>query len=50
MLKTLFVIFGIGVILLYASASWFGWEFANSGANSRLGTPFFFGGGFRGGK
>ena len=49
MFKALFLIFGISVILLYASASWFGWEFANSGSNSRLGLPFIYGG-FRGGK
>lgn len=49
MLKTLFMIFGLGVVLLYASASWFGWEVANSGNNSRLGLPFIYGG-FRGGK
>jgi hypothetical protein len=50
MWKTLFLIFGFGVILLYLIASLFGWEFANSGRNSRLGTPFFYGGGYRGGK
>jgi hypothetical protein len=50
MFKSLFLIFGIGVILLYSMASMFGWEFANSGSNSRLGMPYFFGGGFRGGK
>jgi len=49
MLKILYLIFGIGVILLYAASSWYGWEVANSGRNSRLGTPFFYGG-FRGGK
>jgi hypothetical protein len=49
MFRTLFLIFGMGVILLYASASWFGWEFANSGSNSRFGMPFIFTG-FRGGK
>ena len=49
MLRTIFLIFGIGVILLYASSSWFGWELANSGSNSRLGVPFIYGG-FRGGK
>jgi len=50
MFKSLFLIFGIGVVLLYSMSSMFGWEFANSGKSSRLGTPFFFGGGFRGGK
>jgi hypothetical protein len=49
MLKTLFLILGIGVILIYAASSWFGWEFANSGSRSRLGVPFIYGG-FRGGK
>jgi hypothetical protein len=49
MLKTIFIIFGCGVLLTYTAASWFGWELANSGRNSRLGTPFFYGG-FRGGK
>jgi hypothetical protein len=50
MFKTLFLIFGIGVVLTYSMASMFGWEFANAGSRSRLGTPFFYGGGFRGGK
>lgn len=49
MFKTLFMIFGMSVVLMYGAASWFGWELANSGKNSRLGTPFFYGG-FRGGK
>ncbi|MET0753793.1 MAG: hypothetical protein WA584_21595 [Pyrinomonadaceae bacterium] len=49
MFRALFLIAGIGVILAYTSASWFGWEMANSGSNSRLGVPFFYGG-FRGGK
>ncbi len=49
MIKALFLIFGIGVILFYASSSWFGWELANSGSRSRLGVPFIYGG-FRGGK
>jgi hypothetical protein len=49
MLKTLFLIFGIGVILIYAASSWFGWEFANSGSRSQLGVPFIYTG-FRGGK
>ena len=48
-MKALFLILGIGVILIYASASMFGWEFANSGSKSTFGTPFFYGG-FRGGK
>jgi hypothetical protein len=50
MLKTLFLIFGLGIVLIYALSSAFGWEFANAGSRSRLGTPFFYGGGFRGGK
>ncbi|MBK9214560.1 MAG: hypothetical protein IPM59_03025 [Chloracidobacterium sp.] len=49
MLKKLYLVFGGGVLLLYASAAWFGWELANSGSKSRLGTPFFYSG-FRGGK
>ncbi|HQU84825.1 MAG TPA: hypothetical protein PKY59_16930 [Pyrinomonadaceae bacterium] len=49
MLKKIYMLFGIGVLLLYSSAAWFGWEFANSGSNSRLGMPFIYGG-FRGGK
>jgi len=49
MFKAIFVIFGIGVILLYMTATWFGWEFANSGRNSRFGMPFIYTG-FRGGK
>jgi len=49
MFRTLFLIFGIGVILIYAASSWFGWEFANSGSRSRLGVPFIYGG-YRGGK
>lgn len=47
--KAIFVIFGFGVIGLYGTAAWFGWELANSGSNSRLGVPFIYGG-FRGGK
>ncbi|MGI8788162.1 MAG: hypothetical protein ACR2HG_10415 [Pyrinomonadaceae bacterium] len=49
MLKKLYLLFGIGVLVLYVMASWFGWEVANSGSNSRLGLPFIYGG-FRGGK
>ena len=49
MLKKLYMVFGGGVLLLYVSAAWFGWELANSGSKSRLGTPFFYSG-FRGGK
>jgi len=49
MLKKLYFVLGMGVVAFYAMASWAGWEIANSGANSRLGTPFFYSG-FRGGK
>jgi len=50
MLKKLYLLFGIGVLLLYSMSAGFGWEFANSGSRSRFGVPFFYGGGFRGGK
>lgn len=49
MLKKLYMLFGIGVLMLYSTASWFGWEVANSGSRSRLGIPFIYTG-FRGGK
>ncbi len=49
MFKTIYLIFGIGVLLSYTAASWFGWELANSGSKSRLGVPFIYTG-FRGGK
>jgi hypothetical protein len=49
MLKKLYMVFGVGVLAFYATASWFGWEVANSGSRSRLGVPFFYSG-FRGGK
>lgn len=49
MFKKLYLVFGIGVLFLYAAATWFGWEMANSGAKSRLGVPFIYTG-FRGGK
>jgi hypothetical protein len=49
MLRALFLIFTGCVILLYIVFSLLGWEFANSGSSSRLGTPFIYGG-FRGGK
>ena len=49
MLRTIFIIFCLGVILAYAASSFFGWEFANAGSNSRLGFPFIYTG-FRGGK
>jgi len=49
MLKKLYMVLGVGVLLAYSSAAWFGWELANSGSKSRLGVPFFYSG-FRGGK
>lgn len=49
MFRIVTLLFGMGVVLTYASASWFGWELANSGSKSRLGVPFFYTG-FRGGK
>lgn len=51
MWRTIFLIFGGGVLLLYLAAAWFGWEFANSGRNSYFRVPFVSGGGgYRGGK
>jgi hypothetical protein len=49
MLKKLYLVFGMGVLVLYAASAWFGWELANSGSRSRLGVPFIYTG-FRGGK
>jgi len=49
MLKKLYLIAALGIVGLYASGSWFGWELANSGSHSRLGMPFFYSG-FHGGK
>jgi hypothetical protein len=43
------MVFGIGVLLIYAVSSWSGWELANSGSHSRLGMPFIYTG-FHGGK
>jgi hypothetical protein len=49
MLKTLFLIFSGGVLLLYLASAWMGWEFASSGSRSTFGRmPFI--GGYRGGK
>jgi hypothetical protein len=48
--KFLFLFFGAGIILFYLTSSWFGWEFANSGRKSYFHMPFFYGGGYRGGK
>lgn len=49
MFKTIYMIFAVVVLVLYATAAWFGWEIANSGSKSRLGVPFIYSG-FRGGK
>lgn len=49
MLKKLYLVFGMGVLVFYSAAGWFGWELANSGSRSRLGVPFIYSG-FRGGK
>lgn len=49
MFKKIYMVFGVGVLLAYGAASWFGWELANAGSKSRLGVPFFYSG-FRGGK
>lgn len=49
MFKILTLLFGTAVVLLYATAAWFGWEIANAGSKSRLGVPFIYSG-FRGGK
>jgi hypothetical protein len=49
MFKKIYMVLGTGLILLYATASWMGWEVANSSSKSRFGTPFFYTG-FRGGK
>lgn len=49
MFKKIYLAFGMGVLLLYASGSWFGWELANGGSRSRFGMPFVYSG-FRGGK
>lgn len=49
MLRKLYMLFGIGVLAIYSTAAWFGWEIANAGSKSRLGVPFIYTG-FRGGK
>ena len=49
MLKKLYLVAALGVVGIYAVASWSGWELANSGSHSRLGVPFFYSG-FHGGK
>lgn len=49
MFKKLYLVFGMGVLFLYSTAAWFGWELANAGGKSRLGVPFIYTG-FRGGK
>ena len=50
MLRAFFLIFGMGVVLLYAASSFMGWEFANAGSRSVVGVPFIYSGGIRGGK
>jgi hypothetical protein len=49
MWKILYMVFGLGVLVAYSTASWFGVEMANSGSRSRLGMPFIYSG-FHGGK
>jgi len=49
MLKAIYMILAVVVVLGYATAAWFGWEFANAGSNSRFGMPFIYTG-FHGGK
>jgi hypothetical protein len=49
MWKKLYMVFGVGVLLMYSVSAWFGWELANAGSHSRLGVPFFYSG-FHGGK
>ena len=49
MFKKLYLIFAMGVLGLYSTSAWFGWEMANSGSRSRMGIPFIYTG-FRGGK
>ncbi len=49
MWKKLYLVFGVGVLLVYSTLSWFGVEMANSGSRSRFGMPFIYTG-FRGGK
>ena len=36
MLKTLYTIFGVGVVTLYAAASMLGWEMLGSGSRRQL--------------
>jgi hypothetical protein len=50
MLRKIYLAFGVGVLLLYTTSSWLGWEFLNSGQNrSFIGVPFI-STGYRGGK
>lgn len=49
MIKKLYMLFAVGVLVVYSASAWFGWEFANAGSRSRLGMPFIYTG-FRGGK
>ena len=40
MFRKLYYVFAIGVILLYSTSSWLGWEFWNSGqSRTFLGVP-----------
>lgn len=50
MFRKLYYAFAIGVILLYSTSAWLGWEFWNSGRmRSFLGVPFIYSS-YRGGK
>ena len=49
MWKIIYMVFGVGVLFAYSTASWLGVEMANSGSRSRLGMPFIYSG-FHGGK
>ncbi len=50
MFRKLYYVMGIGVILMYTTSSWLGWEFWNSGKyRSFIGVPFI-SSGYRGGK
>jgi hypothetical protein len=51
MFKKLYLIFGLGVIALYVASSLMGWELMSNGSRSSFfGSPYVWGGGFRGGK
>ncbi|MCO6511299.1 MAG: hypothetical protein J5I65_10965 [Aridibacter famidurans] len=50
MLRKIYYAFALGVILLYSTSAWLGWEFWNAGqSRSFLGVPFIYTG-YRGGK